>query len=166
MAMKLKYPIIYPGTIYKTTSLYTTETESRQLSFSIYRNIIEQHKKYLEEKYFYNDPQKTLEDLKKETFIDQVVYYENQLTKKQIDDHMLSIISPHRTLALQITQAVLMLAMHPDVQERVYQEIKECFSDEEIVLDYENVQKLEYMDRVIKETMRYVSLKLIVKTYI
>lgn len=152
--MKLKYPAIYPDTIYKTTSLYQTESKSKQQSFSIYRNIIEQHKKYLEDKFFSNDPQKSFEDLKRETFIDQVVYYENQLTKKQIDDHMLSIISPHRTLALQITQAVMMLAMHPDVQEKVYQEIMEVYPTENVPLDYETVQKLDYMDRVIKETMR------------
>lgn len=154
MAMKLKYPAIYPDTLYKATKTYRKESVGRQESFSIFRTILKQHKKYLEHKYSYNGLSNDIEDLKKEAFIDQIVYYEKDLTKKQIDDHMLSIISPHKTLGLELTQAMLMVAMHPEVQENLYNEIKQVFPNREDEINYEKANELIYMDRVIKETMR------------
>lgn len=46
-----------------------------------------------------------------------------------------------------------MLAIHQDVQDRVYEEI--CANVQDIeCLDYDTVSKLDYMERTIKETMR------------
>lgn len=46
---------------------------------------------------------------------------------------------------------MVMLALHPDIQDKAYQEIstiadKKLFSEESL--------KLEYLDRVVKETLR------------
>lgn len=48
-----------------------------------------------------------------------------------------------------------MLAMHPNVQDRIYEEIDAHMLDNDInSLDYETINKLDYMERAIKETMR------------
>lgn len=52
-----------------------------------------------------------------------------------------------------------MLAMHQDVQEKCYNEIKNVFGDEFVgaygyELIHDDFRKLDYLVRVIKETMR------------
>ena len=50
--------------------------------------------------------------------------------------------------------AVLFLAMHPDIQDKVYEEIIQVCENEHNELTYDKIKKLEYMDMVIKETLR------------
>lgn len=47
-----------------------------------------------------------------------------------------------------------MLAMNPEIQERVYKELTEVYDDESSESTIETIGKLEYMEMVIKETMR------------
>lgn len=49
---------------------------------------------------------------------------------------------------------LLMLAMHPKVQEKALQELKRVFVDESIAIDYDSIKQLQYLDMVIKETLR------------
>lgn len=47
-----------------------------------------------------------------------------------------------------------MLAMHQDVQEKLFQEIKSAHSSQYSDTDAEAMTKLNYMEMVIRETMR------------
>ncbi|XP_055702900.1 cytochrome P450 4C1-like isoform X2 [Phlebotomus papatasi] len=49
---------------------------------------------------------------------------------------------------------LLMLAMHPKVQEKALEELKRVFVDESILIDYDSIKQLQYLDMVIKETLR------------
>lgn len=55
-----------------------------------------------------------------------------------------------------ISYAILMLAMHPEYQERVFEEVKLIFPDKNMdnFVNYDDLTKLEFTERVIKETMR------------
>lgn len=55
-----------------------------------------------------------------------------------------------------ISYAILMLAMYPEYQERVYEEVKSIFPDNNIdnFVNYDDLNQLEFTERVIKETMR------------
>ena len=60
----------------------------------------------------------------------------------------------HETSALVMSNAILMLALHPDVQHKVVQELKEVYGSVDEAIDNESLTKLVYLDMVIKETMR------------
>lgn len=49
---------------------------------------------------------------------------------------------------------LLMLAMHPEVQEKVIKELKSVFVSRDIPVDYESLKQLSYLETVIKETLR------------
>lgn len=49
---------------------------------------------------------------------------------------------------------LLMLAMHPDVQQRVIDELKSVFVSRDIPVDYDSLKQLTYLEVVIKETLR------------
>ncbi|XP_067687711.1 cytochrome P450 3A13-like [Haliotis asinina] len=56
------------------------------------------------------------------------------------------------TTASTLTFASHSLAVNPDIQEQVYNEIKEMIGNEEP--NYDNIGKLKYLDNVITETLR------------
>nr|XP_012224463.1 PREDICTED: cytochrome P450 4C1-like [Linepithema humile] len=52
---------------------------------------------------------------------------------------------------------IFMLANFPEVQEKAYKELSEIYgieSPKSVPIEYDDLQKMEYLNRVIKETMR------------
>lgn len=47
-----------------------------------------------------------------------------------------------------------MMAMYPDYQEKLYQELRTIFPSSNSVCSAEDLQKMVYADRFIKETLR------------
>ncbi len=71
---------------------------------------------------------------------------------------MVMLVAGYDTTAMTMTYACYELAKHPDVQERLREEVDEVYGqkdDEEcITLDYQDVQSMEYLDQVLNETLR------------
>uniref|UniRef100_A0A1B0CKF6 Cytochrome n=1 Tax=Lutzomyia longipalpis TaxID=7200 RepID=A0A1B0CKF6_LUTLO len=49
---------------------------------------------------------------------------------------------------------LLMLAIHPNIQEKVVEELQSVFYDETVPFDYDSIKQLTYLEMVIKETLR------------
>lgn len=49
---------------------------------------------------------------------------------------------------------ILLLAMHPNIQNKVFDEIKRILPENESELTLNTINDLKYLDMVIKETMR------------
>lgn len=64
------------------------------------------------------------------------------------------IIAGNETSGLTISYAILMLAMHPDIQERAFEELKSLYDSPDEYSSYERIQQLTYLDCVLKEVMR------------
>lgn len=64
------------------------------------------------------------------------------------------VIAGNETTALSLSYIILLLAMHPDVQDKVYDELHEVFDAQDEIMTYEHIQRLTYFDRVIKEGLR------------
>lgn len=60
----------------------------------------------------------------------------------------------YETSATATAHCLLMLAMHPNVQNQMYEEITEVFTSDDIKINNDTLSQLKYMDRVIKESMR------------
>ncbi|XP_062557030.1 uncharacterized protein LOC134221876 [Armigeres subalbatus] len=78
-----------------------------------------------------------------------------QLAKEDITQHMNTIVfAGNDTTANTMSNLLLMLAMHPDVQERVYQEVMEACPGTDQYVSLDDITKLTYTEMVCKETMR------------
>lgn len=64
------------------------------------------------------------------------------------------IAAGYETSALTISYSILMLAMHPKIQEQVFDELHEIYDIQNEETTYEHLSKFDLLDRVIKETMR------------
>lgn len=88
-------------------------------------------------------------------FIDQILKNKGMFTDRQIWEHILTILAAgYETSATCLSHATLFLAIFQDVQQKVYDEIKEVFPTDDVEITVENLGKLQYMERVIKETLR------------
>nr|XP_026495579.1 cytochrome P450 4C1-like [Vanessa tameamea] len=74
---------------------------------------------------------------------------------EELRDHIDSItIAGNDTTALVISYALLLLGNHQEEQEKVYTELRNIFEDSNRYPTKEDLNKMEYLERVIKETMR------------
>ncbi|XP_049542626.1 probable cytochrome P450 313a4 [Anopheles darlingi] len=64
------------------------------------------------------------------------------------------IYAGHDTSALTLSNTLLLLAMHPDVQERAVTEIREYYGAFDEDIQYEALQQLAYLEMVLKESLR------------
>jgi cytochrome P450 family 4 len=77
----------------------------------------------------------------------------------QMTDHelrcnlFLFFLAGHDTTAGTLSFAIGCLALYPDIQQKVYDEIKRTFGDKPIT-NFEDIQKLEYTANFLKEVMR------------
>lgn len=53
-----------------------------------------------------------------------------------------------------MSNAILMLAMHPEYQEKVYNEIKNVLPPGQTTVTTDVISQLSHTDRLIKETLR------------
>lgn len=77
------------------------------------------------------------------------------MNNESIAEHLDEIIfAGQDAMADVISKIILMLAMHPDIQERVYQEIMSVCPDKNSELSQEDCSKLTYTEMFCKETLR------------
>lgn len=80
---------------------------------------------------------------------------EIEFTNVQLREHIDSItIAGNDTTALVIAYSLVLLGIHQDAQEKVLQEQQSIFGTEKRGSTKEELQKMHYLERVIKESMR------------
>ncbi|XP_026726456.1 cytochrome P450 4c3-like [Trichoplusia ni] len=78
-----------------------------------------------------------------------------EFSNVELREHIDSItIAGNDTTALVISYALLLLGSHQDVQDKVCEEIKVIFGSSLRSPTKEDLSKMDYLERVIKETMR------------
>lgn len=58
------------------------------------------------------------------------------------------------TTATTVSYIVLMLAMYPEYQQQAFEEIRSVFPEQSSVVSAEDIGKLDFTNRFIKESMR------------
>lgn len=96
--------------------------------------------------------------MKVEYIVDQLANNEEKFTNQEIREHIMTLlITASETSANLVATTLVFLAIHQDVQQKVYEEICEVYGDESTEVDYDNIGSLKYLEMVIKETLRLFS---------
>ncbi|XP_065354384.1 probable cytochrome P450 313a4 [Calliphora vicina] len=101
----------------------------------------------------------TMESIKKNPniFIDQAIeiYQKQKFSFNDIIVESNNIVTASfETTGNGILSALVMLATHPEVQERLYDEIINIFPEKDFEMEYEHLEQLPYLDMIINETLR------------
>ncbi|XP_050088506.1 cytochrome P450 4g15-like [Anopheles aquasalis] len=72
------------------------------------------------------------------------------------------IFAGTETSASTVANTLLLLAMHPSIQEQVVAEIRQHFGDDVVDITYETLQELVYLEMVLKESLRLLPIALVV----
>ncbi|XP_063907299.1 cytochrome P450 4C1-like [Zophobas morio] len=70
--------------------------------------------------------------------------------REEVDTFM---FEGHDTTSVAISYALMLIACHRDIQDRIYEEIQQVVTDSS-QLDYQTLQELKYMEMCIKEVLR------------
>ncbi|CAG9785190.1 unnamed protein product [Diatraea saccharalis] len=100
-----------------------------------------------------------LDDYKRKSFLDLLINLSSKSDKGYTDRELREevttlIIAGTDTSAVAICYTLKMLAKYPDVQQRVYEEIYDIFGTSDRKLVKEDLMKLKFLERVVKETLR------------
>ncbi|XP_075970358.1 cytochrome P450 4C1-like [Anticarsia gemmatalis] len=92
------------------------------------------------------------------TFLDLLIKLsggEKGYTNEELREETLTLtIAGTDTSAVAMGYTLQLLAKYPEIQEKVHQELYEVFGDSDRPLVKEDLMKLKYLERVIKESMR------------
>lgn len=152
---KVSLPFLYPQTIYKLTKMYRDELKAQKILDEFQRDIFAERRQLLKSGGLSNNNNEEKDEMKKSNIvIDHIILNENDFGADEIRDHFLTFVAGYETIANALAHAILLLAMHPEHQDRLYGEIQATVASDEDLKSSEHVNSLQYLELVLKETYR------------
>lgn len=153
MNQKFTIPYIYPKTFYKLTKMYRDEKKAQKILDDFQKAILDDRRVTIQREHVSNnndnDKQSELN-----TLIDHIILNEANFSPEEIRDHILTFVSAYETWANFVSHTMLLLAIHGDIQDRLYKEIEECIHSEQDLKNTDLIAKMQYLDMVQKEALR------------
>lgn len=151
---KFSCPFLYPQTFYKLTKTYRAEKKAYKILDEFQRDILNDRRKFLSKVDSRNSNNNDGESVERNILIDHIILNEDKFTPEEIRDHVLVFVSAYETWANSLSHAMLLLAIHPEHQERLYEEIQATITSDDDLRSSERVNSLQYLDLVQKEIYR------------
>lgn len=152
-----------PDIVYHQTQSYKDEIAQFEIGYRLTRKIKQMKELELAEQLA--NGVDVLEEERKAgnlTYVHKcfLMWREGQFTEQNVIDEIDTIlIGGIDTSSLTLTNTILMLAIHQDIQERVFTEIMDTFpsitdSNAELSVTQEQIGQLHYLHMVIQESLR------------
>ncbi|XP_050525049.1 cytochrome P450 4C1-like isoform X2 [Daktulosphaira vitifoliae] len=151
-------PWLYPNFIFNIYAKITGWHQIHKKCHELPDQIIKKKKiEYIQRKTFENKTVKN-ETKRLKVFLDILLELNDQganFSDKDLKDQVLTMMTAgSETSALTISFCILMLAIHQDIQDKVYNEIYEVMGNGDQTLTIEDTVKFVYLEQCIKETIR------------
>lgn len=149
---KTEIPFLYPRTIFKLTKLHREEKKAQQILDDFRHYIIKRRRSIMETA----EPTNSIDVPYNGRYvlIDHIIRNEEKFSNKEILDHVLNFIAGYEILANALSHTILLLAMHPNIQQNLYESIQKSILSDEDVKDSKIIKSIEELDLVLKETYR------------
>ncbi|XP_053696510.1 cytochrome P450 4c21-like [Sabethes cyaneus] len=163
--------LLHNDFIYQFTELYRNEMKAISVCHRFTDKIIAE--KHVElgsigqsgdvtgKSFYHQDQEKEDHYRRPQIFIDQLMKMPltngnaYSFTDQEISDHIYTmIVAGNETSATQLSHTCLLLALHPDVQEKAFREVQEVITSTDMVIDMDILKQLVYIEAVLKEAMR------------
>ena len=83
------------------------------------------------------------------------MHMNGELSEESLKDQIVVLLGTgHNSMALAIADVILMLAIHSDIQEQVFNELQFNYDSQYQASTHQKLQNLQLLDRVLKETLR------------
>ncbi|KAJ8715081.1 hypothetical protein PYW08_005062 [Mythimna loreyi] len=144
--MRLFKAWLQPDVLFSLTSHAVAQRESIEATHKFTDEVI-QNKITDFEKLSYCEDRKDILQL----LLERKLAFSNVELREHIDS---ITIAGNDTTALVISYALVLLGCHEDAQDKVYKELRNILGDSQRSPTKEDLSKMDYLERVIKETMR------------
>ncbi|XP_026729859.1 cytochrome P450 4C1-like [Trichoplusia ni] len=95
---------------------------------------------------------------KNKTFLDLLIHMsggENGFTNLELREEVMTLtVAGTDTSAVAMGYTLKLLGKYPEIQEKLYQELYDVFGDSDRSCEKEDLLKLKYLERVVKESLR------------
>ncbi|KAL7025580.1 hypothetical protein ACKWTF_013544 [Chironomus riparius] len=146
--LRMFKPWLHPNIIFKNSKLYKVQQQSMSNCAMVFTNdIIENIRMNTNNN----------EDEKSKSFMEAMLNPKNNFTDKEIKHEVHSVVlAAQDTSAIASSMMLLLLAIYKDVQQKVVDELHQIFGKvrDTPYIEFENVNKLVYLEMVINEVMR------------
>ncbi|XP_029156093.1 cytochrome P450 4C1-like isoform X2 [Nylanderia fulva] len=146
--------LLYPNVIFKRTSLGREYQKCLNIKYSFVNELIQQRR------YALNKSETDINKTTHRAICDMLLNNSNEeiFTEEVIHDNVFTMLAAASdTTTITMDFMIFMLANFPKIQEKAYQELLGIYgmkSPKVAPIKYEDLQSMDYLDRVIKETMR------------
>ncbi|XP_033228435.1 cytochrome P450 4C1-like [Belonocnema kinseyi] len=150
-------PWLHPDKIFNLTKMSNDFYRSIKGMHRISHTIIAKKKNEFEK---HGEVKKDKIKNQREGFLELLLDLQDKqkFSDQQICDEVnFMVMAAYDTVSVGLQFALLMLAHHPDVQEKVYQELKHIYGDvipENVLITIDDLREMRYTERMIQESMR------------
>ncbi|CAG5035852.1 unnamed protein product [Parnassius apollo] len=152
---------LQPDWLYKFFPQYSKHQKYRKVMHDFTDEVIHNKREELKKERNYQtgvDDNYDLRNYKRQSFLDLLIKLsggEKGYSDEELREEILTLsIAGTDTSAVAIGYTLKLLAKYPKVQDRVFQEIQELFGDSDRPLVKEDLIHLNYLERVVKESLR------------
>lgn len=153
-------PWLYPDFIYNLTPSRRRLMNYVKIMHNFANQVIQERKQYRIKKSFQKteDDDTVLGKKKRLNFLDLLLESSesgSNLTDEEIREEVDTFMfEGHDTTTTGISWALQMLALHPNIQDNVYEELESIFQGSDRSPTTKDLNDMKYLERVIKETLR------------
>ncbi|XP_065091175.1 cytochrome P450 4c21-like [Ochlerotatus camptorhynchus] len=144
--------------LYQMSAIYREEWRARAICYDTVNYAIMIMRMNILNKPSAPDAADTNDQSKSKAFVERLLTIQHKgrsFTDEEIINHAYTmLVAGYETSALQLTNICMMLAMHPEIQEKIVHEIKAVFPTPDSAVTPETLKDLPYLDMTINETMR------------
>nr|XP_029732559.1 probable cytochrome P450 313a4 isoform X1 [Aedes albopictus] len=145
----------YPDFIYSWTKAYR---DQKKYITTYFDTVLEKIERHVDMASKIKDMGDASSSGKRQNYVNCLAKYlrsQGPIPREELLAHLgLMVFAGNETTAKTINAALLLLAIHPEIQERCYQEITSVCPGENEYISAEDAAKLTYLEMVIKESMR------------
>lgn len=167
ISSRCREPILYLEPVYRVTRNYYREKKYRKRCYAYLDQVLKERRDFITpqnnntssptssstNKHAQQDEEMGVIHVEHTNFIDQLLL-SDEFTDEEIHDHLYTFIAAgYEKVALQSAHTLIMLAMHENKQDSLYREIHDMHLTGG-KLKQSDLDRMKYLDAVIRETMR------------